>query len=304
MRATFCLQQKLLSNPDVPRTVIHRGQYPITDAIMDDSLRMLKQELEDVRNYVRTPASKKRARSVADSPAHTVSKKEAIAIKYAKWQTDILMKWMVRHSNEPFPDQAAVAQLMAQTGLSPSQVVNWTTNVRKRNKKATCQGGKKPHHFIDFLFLVQDREKQERMQGMNPKQSAPTTVSQPPSVMVTPPRSYSSKRHNIEDEPFSLDENHIDDDLMEEFASTWLWQPPSTPVETCEILGDALDDFIAENQSHRPHTLMPSVTNDSADDDELHRKRPRFDDYESELLDDWAQSFDLTLRGFDVNMDM
>jgi len=38
-------------------------------------------------------------------------------------------------------------------------VVNWTTNVRKRNLKATVEKGKKPHHFLDFLFLADNRFK-------------------------------------------------------------------------------------------------------------------------------------------------
>lgn len=45
-----------------------------------------------------------------------------------------------------------------------SQVVNWTTNVRKRNLKATVEKGKKPHHFLDFLFLANDRD-QKSLQG-------------------------------------------------------------------------------------------------------------------------------------------
>jgi hypothetical protein len=48
--------------------------------------------------------------------------------------------------------------LMDRTGLDQSQIVNWTTNVQKRNIKATIEGIKKPHHFIDFLFLAQDRD--------------------------------------------------------------------------------------------------------------------------------------------------
>jgi hypothetical protein len=96
---------------------------------------------------------------------------------------------------------------MQRTGLTQSQVVNWTTNVRKRNRKATCENGKKPHHFIDFLFLAQDRESRQQQKtsaaqqqnalserptvGMvsgpshhtlSPRLSAPRIYSQPPSV--------------------------------------------------------------------------------------------------------------------------
>ncbi len=57
--------------------------------------------------------------------------------------------------------------------MNKSQVVNWTTNVRKRNLKATVEKGKKPHHFLDFLFLANDRD-QRLLEGNN-NQSSNTT---------------------------------------------------------------------------------------------------------------------------------
>jgi hypothetical protein len=58
--------------------------------------------------------------------------------------------------------------LSEKTGLTYSQVVNWTTNVRKRNLKATVENGKKPHHFLDFLFLAQHRDNKHAPKDDNP----------------------------------------------------------------------------------------------------------------------------------------
>lgn len=164
-----------------PTKLIQRGEFPISDSIMDECLSILsreRQDMLDVLNAISTNSSatpniitsteiKAAAsatpegltatmpKSSALKPNTTMThtdrkKKEAIAIKYSKWQTDILMNWMIQHKEEPFPDQTAITMLMEQTGLSHSQIVNWTTNVRKRNRKATCQKGK--NHIILSIF--------------------------------------------------------------------------------------------------------------------------------------------------------
>jgi Homeobox KN domain len=209
------MQEALLQRPG-NRETIPRGRYPITDSIMEDSMLLLQQEHEcgeqwlqeqqqlgnqhDVSSKTKEEGTTNK-RGRATGASKTSGKKEAIGIKYSKWQTDILMNWMIEHKEQPFPDQQAVEWLTVRTGLSNSQVVNWTTNVRKRNRKATCEEGKKPHHFIDFLFLAHDREIKARppqppvttSQYGAPtyrKKATPSSVSQPkarPSSRMPPP---------------------------------------------------------------------------------------------------------------------
>jgi Homeobox KN domain len=97
----------------------------------------------------------------------TIVKKEAIVTKYPKYQTDILMKWMIEHKHNPCPTLADIEYLKIHTGLNGQQITNWTTNVRKRNVKATTKNGKKPHHFIDFLFLSYQHDRQQQLIQFN-----------------------------------------------------------------------------------------------------------------------------------------
>lgn len=75
--------------------------------------------------------------------------------------------------SHPFPNCSEIEQLSKEAGLTYSQIVNWTTNVRKRNLKATVQGGKKPHHFLDFLFLADNRDKKGMFQLQDSRASCP-----------------------------------------------------------------------------------------------------------------------------------
>lgn len=326
MRATTTLK---MSQPDLPRNAIRRGEYPLTDAIIQDSLRILNRELKDLDKYITSLEETKPSLEEDSVNDKGSKKKEAIAIKYSKWQTDILMKWMVDHNEEPFPDPTAVAQLMAQTGLSQSQVVNWTTNVRKRNKKATCQGGKKPHHFIDFLFLVQEREKKQQQRVEQPSRKKQATPSSRRSVaMVSPSQSFASPPVQdammMEEDLFSIDNDpEMEDALMNEFANSWLknqqqkqHQEQTEPmlVDDSVLLGDALDDFMAEHkhqQNTYQTTLMPSVTDDSAEQDAavaVNRKRSRSIDLDDNEFDsefeEWAESFDLNELDLEMMMDL
>ena len=61
--------------------------------------------------------------------------KNAQVPKFTKWQTDILIDWMIEHREHPFPTAEQIHSLAELAGLTDTQVVNWTTNVRKRNLK-------------------------------------------------------------------------------------------------------------------------------------------------------------------------
>lgn len=179
-------------NSSEPTIEIPRGQHPIIDSIVQDMVERLQEELNSLLEPPAvspttlstkggTPPS---TTTVATTPSTSSRKKRKqsesqIAIKYAKAQTDILMQWMIDHKDNPFPSPQDLATLAAATGLTKTQVNNWATNVRKRNLKATCENGKKPHHFIDFLFYIRDREGKQQQQSLPPQQQQQRIVSMP-----------------------------------------------------------------------------------------------------------------------------
>lgn len=208
MKAVTRLQNQFVSS-ETSRETIRPGVYPMTDILVMDSIETLQREWEHCQKWLEASESTRLDKDPTAEPAvsepptlpkkrkasgaNSGSKKEAIAVKYSKWQTDILMNWMIQHVDEPFPKQGEIHQLMDMTGLTQSQVINWTTNVRKRNRKATCQNGKKPHHFIDFVFLAHDRERRARkassiaaahplMTGLDSFQNAPRE-----NILAVPP---------------------------------------------------------------------------------------------------------------------
>jgi hypothetical protein len=181
------IQARFVSRGQVSSVVV-KGMYPLTDSMMDESFQILQKELERCEAWY----EQKKTKQKTPSKRRTTGDDEAIALKYSKWQTDILMDWMIANTHHPFPDQMQTKELGDRTGLSQSQIVNWTTNVRKRNMKATVEGGKKPHHFVDFLFLAQDRDRRQA-QGLDPsttatpiKQKAPTPRNTPTRAAMTP----------------------------------------------------------------------------------------------------------------------
>lgn len=245
----ICKSVERLQQRTTPLSTVMRGMHPITDSLMDDCLVALEKELA------------LQGVPIPPRPLPMINnrkkKKDAIAIKYAKWQTDILMNWMIAHFDQPFPEADDIAQLMTKTGLSQSQVINWTTNVRKRNRKATCEGSKKPHHFIDFLFLKQDRIKTEkRFATPSPMLSSSTPML--PSI------------DELSDlEPLAI-EVEPDEELLQDFSDFWLDEEEATPP------------------------ILPSVTIDSAASSP---KRPRSPDWLSdEEISSWAAELGLEIE--------
>ena len=222
------MQKTFLAHPKRNNKIL-RGSHPIVDTVLEESLLLLQNEYECGEKWLQqamgtsqvsmvsagavlpsTPDSmllmdtaaltssdaKKRGRGGKSSSSDSCSN-DAIAVKYSKWQTDILMDWMIANRDDPFPKHDAIAELTQRTGLSQSQIVNWTTNVRKRNIRATCEKGKKPHHFIDFLFLAHDREKKEQQHALYQQMYSPGAArpSLPPQTPkhVRPPRAQQPK---------------------------------------------------------------------------------------------------------------
>lgn len=276
IRCLHNLKRMLRSHPEVTGTV-PRGQYPISDAVLDDAFKVLRQEHLDIQRTLHPelypveppPPPKKRGRKRKKKDPAAAAAPDSIAIKYPKWKTDILFQWMMEHIDEPFPDQQAIEDLMRRTGLSHSQIVNWTTNVRKRNRKATLEG-KKPHHFIDFMFLVQDRERKKQQDSTTPvlmyeeepstlvvspnnhfpsPPSSPIPMVGPPNVVTPPSQFFSHNYHpGAQQLPTGHDHAHDEDEdiMMLEPLPVDLSQPVQPTLMHNEESMPYLEEFAEE----------------------------------------------------------
>lgn len=178
--AAELIRSALLPSPkEGPVPTMARGECLITDSLVDETIKSLAQELKlclDLKKQVKSAAcpgvggsGSESAKLPASKPGGGGAVKKTggrLAQKHSKRQTDVMTNWMIEHREHPFPTQDEIKALSIETGLTETQVVNWTTNVRKRNLKATVEGGKKPHHFLDYLFLATDREK--KMKAAHP----------------------------------------------------------------------------------------------------------------------------------------
>lgn len=51
---------------------------------------------------------------------------------FEKWKKDILMGWIRRNRDNPYPSESAKEELGAMCHMTKKQVSNWFTNARKR----------------------------------------------------------------------------------------------------------------------------------------------------------------------------
>jgi len=173
--------------------IIRRGSYPVTDAMMDDNFTILQSELEFCetclrnsyaeagrmlyqRPIVTTPTAQGMPHAApSPTPQRRTPTTSSSSTKYSKWQSDILLQWLVDHHKDPTLSKYQARELAQRTGLKPSQVSTWLQNMRRRRKKNTIEGTKKATHFLDFLFLANERDKnggvlpqQVDIQGLRP----------------------------------------------------------------------------------------------------------------------------------------
>jgi len=84
---------RLKASPDGNTKIILRGTHKETDSLIDDALQILKNQLHECIQSIQKMANDERKpRKKAKSKE---SQNDAIAIKYSKKQTDVLIKWMI-----------------------------------------------------------------------------------------------------------------------------------------------------------------------------------------------------------------
>jgi hypothetical protein len=249
---------------------IPSGRYPVIDSVLEDAIAKLQHEYECCEAWIQKQFPTTQAGGIAFKKRDRTT----LAVKYPKAQTDILMEWMIENREDPFPTEDDLCMLAERTGLTTSQVVNWTTNVRKRNRKAVLDNKKKPHHFIDFLFLVQEREnKKEESRRMyawqhrkSPEQQqqhqhhpSPQQPHQPSPQQQQQQRQYQS--------PASLPT------LEQQGGAAASWPPPrSSPLSHHH---NSSPSVVFHNGHHMQSTTAPSPPSPHQQI-QVHQQQPRY----------------------------
>jgi len=153
MAAALSMQDEVHANAASLHEKVRRGEYPITDSVLDDSFKILRQEFNDMNLFLSTLNSTEvsNAATMGFSGVHTTEEvsvsanggvvtviapswqkrkrlpKHPVAARLCKWQTDIMTIWLKAHEENPVADWKEIDYLCAETGLAPSQVSAWTT---------------------------------------------------------------------------------------------------------------------------------------------------------------------------------
>lgn len=194
--------------------IIRRGAYPVTDATLDDNFGILQRELEYCESCIRKAATALASASSSSSSSG----------KYAKWQSDILFRWLVENHKAPKLSRDACMELARRTGLSTQQVSTWLQNMRRRRQTNTVKGSKKATHFLDFLFLAHDREKSN---------AAAAAAAQELEAQWSQKRSreYDDSSYNsMMLQPYSIPSPPYDHDMTDDLPSP----PPTAVTESFE----------------------------------------------------------------------
>lgn len=190
--------------------MMSRGECLITDSLIDETIRTLAEALKfclDLKKQIRSGHTLERAAAssaagktgpatssavqergaVKSSSRKRTKNKKCIAQKFSKFQTDILTKWVIENCQDPRPSDEDEEELSRETGLTKRQVKTWVANVRKRNLKATIEREKKPHHFLDYLFLAVEREREVKVDNPGHDFSFLENLPQMQVVISKPP---------------------------------------------------------------------------------------------------------------------
>jgi len=323
LAAAWSMQEELQAHAGNPREKVRRGDYPITDSVLDDSFKILRQELNDM-NLSLSSLDSSEVSNVATTMglsgvqnAEEVSavggvlqviepsrrkrqrlQKHPVAAGLHKWQTDVMTKWLKEHEGNPIPDWKAIDDLSEETGLAPSRVSAWTTEAGQflmKEKKRRQQYA---------------RETANRERGLNisgaavnymlplPAELAESTVSSVSDRWVVAQNSDSAEHVSI-----ASNLNDVDNLLVEDLI----------PIQEDDLLADLgevdvewLEDFeymwLEDEVSNgaNDHLVSGELFMDDESDRPCKRARTTSFDVTTLFLDDmheWADEFGISVDG-------
>ncbi|MCJ1426287.1 hypothetical protein MMC29_004190 [Sticta canariensis] len=108
---------------------------------------------------------------------------EKFQANFSTEQRQILLSWLNKHMNDPYPKKHEVVELAAQTNLTENQVREWYTRYRKRNPKRISH--KQPHNSSDASATPTMTDIDESVDIGEPLEDIMEVESQSPSLQET-----------------------------------------------------------------------------------------------------------------------